>query len=282
MDNKTAQKQVSAQVDPLFNRAIDGVKQQKYQSDIQAGQVSAARGLGRSGLAADQLNKIAIASQGQIGDLNAQRAAQVAQMANDLVWRDKEYALQDRSQRFNEFNSNRTYDYQVGRDKVADKQWQTQFDYQKGRDKVADSQWKQQFDQDKKQFGQQYALSKLQYDLDKKVRLGQLSLDQAQFEFQKAQAKKRSAGGGGGSSRKGGSSSSSGGSKSNSLSTAYNQYQKSKKNSSKSSLDKYYENEQKKINKLTKPPYKNTVLKPVAPARNKNLTDYEKMKMFFG
>ncbi|MGF6951863.1 hypothetical protein QF028_004368 [Neobacillus sp. B4I6] len=123
MDYKTAQKQVSGQVDPLFNRAIQGINQQKYQSDVQAGQVAAARGLGHSGLAADQLNKIAIGAQGQIGDLNAQRASQLAQMSNDLMWRDKEFGMQDRAQKYNEFNSDRGYNYQVGRDKVGDSQW---------------------------------------------------------------------------------------------------------------------------------------------------------------
>lgn len=148
-----AQKQVAAQLDPLFNRAVQNVNQAKYANDVQAGQVAAARGLGHSGLAADQLNKIAIAAQGQIGDLNAQRATQLAQQANDLVWRDKEYALQDRSQKYSEFSDNRNYNYQVGRDKVTDKQWKTQFDYtksidtrdfnyQKSRDKVED-QWRQ-------------------------------------------------------------------------------------------------------------------------------------------
>ncbi|PKR86093.1 hypothetical protein [Heyndrickxia camelliae] len=197
-----AQKKVAGQVDPLFNQGVKNIQSQKYANDVQAGQVAAARGLGHSGLAADQLNKIAIAAQGQIADLNAQRATQIAQLANDEVWKDKDYSLQNRSQLYNEWNSNRNYNYQVGRDKVADKQWQTQFDYQKSRDKVSDSQWQKEFNENIRQYGQNYALQKLQYELSKKVQLGQLSLDQAQFAFQKAQAaKKGSGGGGGGSSR---------------------------------------------------------------------------------
>ena len=57
----------------------------------------------------------------------------------------------------------RNYAYQVARDTVADKQWQTQFnesvrqfdttfDYQKDRDAVADSQWQTQFDESVRQF----------------------------------------------------------------------------------------------------------------------------------
>ena len=44
------------------------------------------------------------------------------------------------------FVSDRNYNYQVGRDAVADAQWQSQFDYQKDRDAVADQQWQAEFD----------------------------------------------------------------------------------------------------------------------------------------
>ncbi|MEH7082970.1 hypothetical protein V7139_09580 [Neobacillus drentensis] len=141
MDYKTAQGQVAGQVDPLFDRAIKGVEQAKYQSDVQAGAVAAARGLGHSGLAADQLNKIAIAAQGQVGDLNAQRATQIAQQANDLVWRDKEFGLQDRAQKYNEFNSDRGYNYQTGRDKIEDTRYKNEWDYNVGRDKLSDKRY---------------------------------------------------------------------------------------------------------------------------------------------
>ena len=39
---------------------------------------------------------------------------------------------------------NKNFDYQVGRDRVADAQYQQQFDYQRSRDSVADSQFAQQ------------------------------------------------------------------------------------------------------------------------------------------
>jgi hypothetical protein len=134
IDYKTAQGQAAKQVDPLYQRAIQGVNQQKYQSDVQAGQVAASRGLGHSGLAADQLNKIAIAAQGQVGDINAQRATQVAQMANDTVQQDKQYSLQNRAQLFGEYSDNRNFGYQQGRDKVGDSQWKKTFDYNKSTD----------------------------------------------------------------------------------------------------------------------------------------------------
>jgi hypothetical protein len=134
IDYATASKQANGQLDPLYQRAVAGVNQQKYANDVQAGQVAAARGLGHSGLAADQLNKIAIAAQGNVADLNAQKMTQAAQMARDMVSQDKQYSLQNRAQLYNEYNSNRGYNYQLGRDKVGDKQWQNQFNYNKSLD----------------------------------------------------------------------------------------------------------------------------------------------------
>ncbi|MEK3819693.1 hypothetical protein MKY20_11560 [Cytobacillus sp. FSL W8-0315] len=100
---KDAENQVGKQVNPLYDRAIRGVQQQRYQNDVQSGQVAAARGLGRSGLAADALNKNGIAAQSQIGDLNSQRASQIAEMANSLLERDKDRGMQARSQAYSEW-----------------------------------------------------------------------------------------------------------------------------------------------------------------------------------
>lgn len=161
---QNAQKQASGQVDPLFNRAVQGVQQQKYQSDVQAGQVAAARGLGHSGLAADQLNKIAIAAQGQVGDLNAQRATQVAQMANDMVNQDKQYSLQNRAQLYNEYSDNRNFGYQQGRDKIGDQRYTSETAYQHAQDKLANDwkqkEWSQMSPAEKAQMALQYSYSK--------------------------------------------------------------------------------------------------------------------------
>lgn len=46
------------------------------------------------------------------------------------------------------FEGDRQYNYQLGRDAVADSQWQQQFDYNAGRDAVADKQWQDEFDRD--------------------------------------------------------------------------------------------------------------------------------------
>lgn len=103
LNYKDAEKQAGNQVNPLFDRAINTVYQQKYKNDVQSGQVAAAKGLGRSGLAADSLNKNAIAAQSQVGDLSAQRASQISEMANSLLERDKDRGMQARSQAYSEW-----------------------------------------------------------------------------------------------------------------------------------------------------------------------------------
>jgi hypothetical protein len=196
MDYKTAQGQVAGQIDPLFNRAIQGVNQQKYQSDVQAGQVAAARGLGHSGLAADQLNKIAIAAQGQVGDLNAQRATQIAQQANDLVWRDKEFGLQDRAQKYSEYNSDRSYNYQAGRDKIGDQRYNTEWKYNVGRDQLADKRYNSETKYN-------HGRDKIN-DAWRQKEWSQMSpAEKARMALQYSYSKKGSGGGGGGGGRRG-------------------------------------------------------------------------------
>lgn len=63
--------------------------------------------------------------------------------------------------------SDRNYNYQVGRDKVADQQWAMQFNN-------ANRQWKSTFDEDNRRYGQDYALRKLTQDHN-------ISMDKAQL-----------------------------------------------------------------------------------------------------
>ncbi len=65
---------------------------------------------------------------------------------SDNSWKQKDY-----DQRLREYQNAvdqwlQTFDYNKGRDAVADQQWRDQFDYSKGRDAVADAQWREQFD----------------------------------------------------------------------------------------------------------------------------------------
>lgn len=50
---------------------------------------------------------------------------------------------------YNRFTDQRNFDYQQGRDNVADSHWDKTFDYQKQRDNVADSHWDKNFDYQK-------------------------------------------------------------------------------------------------------------------------------------
>lgn len=47
---------------------------------------------------------------------------------------------------YGRFADQREYDYKLGRDQVADEQWQLQFGYNQLRDQIADQQWQSQFD----------------------------------------------------------------------------------------------------------------------------------------
>lgn len=48
--------------------------------------------------------------------------------------------------KLDQYNVDRNYNYQVGRDTIADNQWNKQYNYQAGRDNIADSQWNKQYD----------------------------------------------------------------------------------------------------------------------------------------
>jgi hypothetical protein len=177
------------QLDPLYERAVENVRKERYQNELNASQISSARGLSHSGLAADQLNKVALASQSNISDLDAKRASQVAEMAQRMVEYDQDMALRERAAALSEYlgveglNLNReqfdfgkytnqrdfdyakalderNFGYQQSRDARRDAEWestnkwdryawQQQFDYGKQRDAVGDNRWNLEF-----QYGQ--------------------------------------------------------------------------------------------------------------------------------
>lgn len=212
IDYATAQKQALNQLDPLYQQGLKQLQANQMQQTNQSGQVAAARGLGHSGLAADQLNKIAIATQGNMANLDAQRMTQAAQMAQDYVNQDKQYDLQRRGQMYNEYSDGRNYNYQVGRDKVADTQWQTTFNYNKGRDQVADSQWNKTYNYNKsvddRNYNYQVGRDKRQ-DFVTDREWNQMSpAEKQRMAQQYAYSQKGSkGGGGGGGGRRGGSNS---------------------------------------------------------------------------
>lgn len=109
----------------------------------------------------------------------------------------------------------------------------------------------------------------------------QLAWEKEQFNRQMAL---KSSGGGGGRSSSGSSkkSSSSKSSSSSNLSKQYNQYKSQQSTVSKPTalrnLDTYYKNQESLVSKV----YKNPILQPVAPAKNQNLSSWQKMKMIGG
>ncbi|MCK6203925.1 hypothetical protein KZX50_00490 [Bacillus infantis] len=160
LNYEDAASRMQQQLDPLYQRAVENVKSQQYQNELNASQAASSRGLSHSGLAADQMTKLAIASQGQIADLDAQRSAKVAEMAQALLEREQERAFRDKQFEYQKYIDDRNFDYQSGRDNVMDDRWKTEFDYSKlvsdrnfdyqaYRDSIADQLAKQNFEYQK-------------------------------------------------------------------------------------------------------------------------------------
>lgn len=83
------------------------------------------------------------------------------------------------------FESDRNYDYQVGRDQVADSQWQQQFDYTKERDQVADKQWQDTFDYQKDRDKVSDSQWKKEYDLSVRAQEYEEKYNDEQAKYQK-------------------------------------------------------------------------------------------------
>lgn len=113
----------------------------------------------------------------------------------DSQW-EKEYQQMLKENELAEQWRQKNYDYQVGRDQVTDNQWQQQYDYQVGRDKVSDSQWQQQYDY---QVGRDAVEdSRWQKEYDYQVARDKVADQQWAQQF--ALSKAKSSGGSGGSS----------------------------------------------------------------------------------
>lgn len=109
-----ASKQVSGQLDPLFARALQNLKNNQYQNEMNAGERASKIGGSHSGLQQDQLNKIALASQGQAADMEASKQAKIAEMAQALVNRDQDRADRIREQLFSEYMGQQNLGLQQG------------------------------------------------------------------------------------------------------------------------------------------------------------------------
>lgn len=145
------------------------------------------------------------AYQGYLQELNQmipelyQLALQKYQMEGDQL--SEQYGLlADQDDRaYNRYVDDRDYQYQVGRDQVADDQWQQQFDYQQNRDAVSDARYDQEweyqkgrdqisdqrYDQEWKYQQDRDAIEDSRYDQEWEYQQGrdQVSDDQWQAEF---------------------------------------------------------------------------------------------------
>ncbi len=94
---------------------------------------------------------------------------------------------------YNQYTDERDFAYQVGRDAVADKQWQDEFDYQKVRDSVADEQWQKEFDEAMRQFNVNTDLTKEQMATQKEQWQKEFDEDVRQFDTNTAITKEQMA-----------------------------------------------------------------------------------------
>lgn len=83
-----AQNQVKGQLDPLYAKAVENVRRQQYQNQLNAGQLAQNKGLAHSGLAADLQNKVNLQAQQDISNADADKQAKIAAMAQALQQQD--------------------------------------------------------------------------------------------------------------------------------------------------------------------------------------------------
>lgn len=125
-----AQSQIKQQLDPIYQRALENIRTQKYQNELDASQTASARGLAHSGLAADLQNKVAIAAQGQVANTEAERASKTAEMAQALLQQDQARGDALRQQAFQEYLGQLNLQQQA-----------EQIDYSKQRDAISDQRY---------------------------------------------------------------------------------------------------------------------------------------------
>jgi hypothetical protein len=119
--------QANQQLEPLYQQDVATTKAEGWQNHLNADELGTSHGGSHSGLAADLQNKVNINTENAIKDLAAKKSAQAAQIAQGLVQRSEDNAYRDK-----------TFNYQVGRDKVADANYKEETAYNHDRDKTAD------------------------------------------------------------------------------------------------------------------------------------------------
>lgn len=116
----------------------------------------------------------------------AQYALQLYQQKLNLLT--QEYDLKNNKEKdiYNRSIDERNYNYQVGRDEVADNQWNKQFDYQQSRDTVADTQWEKQYEQMLKEYADNERWKQTNFDYQKQRDEVADNQYREQFDYQKS------------------------------------------------------------------------------------------------
>ena len=99
-----ARLQANDELGSLYERALQNMQTSVADSQTQAAEQAAARGMGSSGLSQDAMNKIAIAGLSQRGNLEAERTQKVASLARQLMERDQDLGFRERQQAFQEWS----------------------------------------------------------------------------------------------------------------------------------------------------------------------------------
>ena len=78
--------------------------------------------------------------------------------------RDYDYSrfADERDFGYGQYMDSLNYEYQVGRDKVADDQWAQQWAYQQERDRIADEQWQKEYEESIRQYNESLAFQREQ------------------------------------------------------------------------------------------------------------------------
>lgn len=201
--------QANSQLDPTYQRAVQNVYVGQHQNQLNAGELASAQGGAHSGLSADLQNKVNLAAASEVGDLDAKRASQAAEMAQALLQRDQDTTFRNRQQDFTEwqgkeslglsrdqFNrgiveSDRGYDRGVLESDRDYNRGVTEsdrsYEYQQGRDATTDKQWQEQFDEDTRRYGLDYALSKASTNANIAQGWAGIALDKDKFNYSKSQ-----------------------------------------------------------------------------------------------
>ncbi|MED1949000.1 hypothetical protein [Brevibacillus centrosporus] len=145
-----ATKRAQSQLDPIYQQALQEIMRQRFSGEQQAGEYAAARGLGRSGLAADAQNKVNLAAMNQANTANLQRAQQTAQMAQALVDNDFSQAMTLRDQALREYLGTTQAGLETER-----------FKYGQSRDTIEDAFRDKQFNAGMDQWNRDYILRQL-------------------------------------------------------------------------------------------------------------------------